>query len=53
MPDYNFKNNLKSTLQAKLWSDATSIYCNHVVESADAATRRNAWPAFPFTPPRS
>ena len=49
MPDYNFKNNLKSTLQAKLWSDATSIYCNHVVESADAATRRNAWPAFPFT----
>ena len=49
MPDYNFKNNLKSTLQAKLWSDATSIYCNHVVESADAATRRNAWPDFPFT----
>ena len=49
MPDYNFKNNLKSTLQAKLWSAATSIYCNHVVESADAATRRNAWPAFPFT----
>ena len=49
MPDYNFKNNLKSTLQAKLWSDATSIYCNHVVNSTDAATRRNAWPAFPFT----
>ncbi len=49
MPDYNFKNNLKSTLQAKLWSDATSIYCNHVVESEDADTRRNAWPAFPFT----
>ena len=49
MPDYNFKNNLKSTLQAKLWSDATSINCNHVVESADANTRRNAWPDFPFT----
>ena len=49
MPAYNFKNNLKSTLQAKLWSDATSIYCNHVVESEDADTRRNAWPAFPFT----
>ena len=49
MPDYNFKNNLKSTLQSKLWSDATSIYCNHVVESEDADTRRNAWPAFPFT----
>ena len=49
MPDYNFKNNLKSTLQSKLWNDATSIYCNHVVESEDADTRRNAWPAFPFT----
>ena len=49
MPDYNFKNNLKSTLQAKLWSDATSIYCNHVVESEDADARRNAWPDFPFT----
>lgn len=49
MPDYNFKNNLKSTLQSKLWSDATSIYCKHVVESEDADTRRNAWPAFPFT----
>jgi hypothetical protein len=49
MPDYNFKNNLKSTLQSKLWSDATSIYCNHVVESEDAETRRSAWPAFPFT----
>ena len=49
MPDYNFKNNLKSALQAKLWSDATSINCNHVVESADANTRRNAWPDFPFT----
>ena len=49
MPDYNFKNNLKSTLRAKLWSDATSINCNHVVESADANTRRNAWPDFPFT----
>ena len=49
MPDYNFKNNLKSTLQAKLWNDATSISCNHVVVSEDADTRRNAWPAFPFT----
>ena len=49
MPDYNFKNNLKSTLQAKLWSDATSIYCNHVVNSTDANARRNAWPDFPFT----
>lgn len=49
MPDYNFKNNLKSTLQSKLWNDATSIYCNHVVNSTDANARRNAWPAFPFT----
>lgn len=49
MAAYNFKNNLKASLYDKFWYDNTSISCNHLVTSDDADTRRNAWPAFPFT----